>query len=256
MEPILLVCKPLHRDAFVNEVFTGEDDILMLVEHGRFMFDNGSGPQEVSSLEAVNFKRGITYRRHITEPADLYLFRYRTDGDVFGSGKVLFQDRERVRSTLRLLHLCDSTIQADDFACKRNLFADLVTQFRLENATQLSQVSRMDSAICAAIGYINDNLHRKLSLTDLAAQQYLSYVQFSRRFKQATGTTPQDYVAGMRMKKAQLLLSETDLPIKGIARECGFGSEYYFSNFFRARCDLPPSQYRTMIQTADTQNDE
>lgn len=256
MEPILLVCKPLHRDAFVNEVFTGQDDILMLVEHGGVAFDNGSGPQEVFSLEAVNFKRNITYHRHITQPADLYLFRYRSDSDVFGNGKVLFRDRDRVRSTLRLLHLCDNTIQADDFACKSTLFADLVMQFRLENTARLSQVSDTDSAIRATIGYINDNLHEKLCLTDLAAQQYLSYVQFFRRFKRATGTTPQDYVAGMRMKKAQLLLSETDLPIKRIAQECGFGNEYYFSNFFRTRCTLSPSQYRTMIKTADTQSYE
>lgn len=256
MEPILLVCKPLKRAAFVNEVFTGQDDILMLVEQGSFVFDNGSGPQQVSSLEAVNFKRNITYHRHIIQPADLYLFRYRSNSDVFGSGKVLFQDRERVRSTLRLLHLCDNTILADDFACKRTLFADLVTQFRLESAAQLSQVSGTDSSIRAAIGYINDNLHEKISLTDLAARQYLSYIQFSRRFKHATGTTPQDYVAGMRLKKAQLLLSETDLPIKQIARECGFGSEYYFSNFFRGRCALSPSQYRTMIKTADTESYE
>jgi len=249
MEPILLVCKSLHRDAFVNEVFTGQDDIFMLVEQGSFVFDNGSGPQEVSSLEAVNFKGNVTYRRHITEPADLYLFRYRADSDVFGSGKVQFQDRERVRSTLRLLHLCDSTVQPDDFACKRALFADLVTQYSLENAAL--RLQETDELICSAIAYINSHFHEKLNLTQLASQHYLSYIQFFRRFKRATGATPQDYVAGLRLKKAQLLLSETELSVKQIASTCGFGSEYYFSNFFRSHCAITPSQYRAMIKTTD-----
>ena len=253
MEPILLVCKPLHRDAFVNEEFTGQDDILMLVEQGSFVFDNGSGSQEVSELEAVNFKRGVAYRRHITQPAELYLFRYRSENDVFGSGKVHFRDRERVCSTLRLLHLCDGIVQADDFTYKRALFADLVTQYCLENAAELTQRSETDELICAAIAHINSHLHEKLNLAELAASHYLSYIQFFRRFKQATGATPQDYVAGLRLKKAQLLLTETELSVKQIARNCGFGNEYYFSNFFRNRCSITPSQYRTMIKTADMQ---
>ena len=254
MEPILLVCKPLQRDTFVNEVFTGQDDILMLVEQGGVVFDNGSGPQEVSALEAINFKRGVTYHRHITQPAELYLFRYRAERDVFGSGKVQFRNRERVRSTLQLLHLCDSTVQADDFSYKRSLFADLVTQYCLENAAERTQASDADELICTAIAYINSHLHEKLNLAELAAAHYLSYIQFFRRFKRATGAAPQDYVAGLRLKKAQLLLTETELSVKQIARNCGFGNEYYFSNFFHNRCSVTPSQYRTMIKTADTKS--
>lgn len=254
MDPTLLVCKALHRDAFVNEVFTGQDDILMLVEHGSFVFDNGSGPQEVFPLQAVNFKQDITYHRHITQPADLYLFRYRSDSDVFGRGKVLFQDRERVRSTLRFLRLCDSTIHADDFAYKRTLFADLVNQYRLENAAHLAEDPGEDELIRTCITYINSHLHEKINLSDLARRHYLSYIHFYRRFKAATGTTPQDYVAGLRLKKAQSLLSETELPVKQIARFCGFGNEYYFSNFFCKHCRLSPTRYRSLIKTTDAES--
>lgn len=251
MEPTLLVCKPWRRDAFINEVFTGQDDILAVVAEGSFVFDNGSGQQQVGPLEAVNFKKGITYHRRILQPAQLYLFRYQTDGDLFGNGKVLFRDRERIRSTLELLHLCDSTVQLDTFACKRALFTDIVTQYRLENAALLAQNTHTDPIVSAAISYINSHFHEKINLAELAAHHYLSYVQFSRRFKRITGTTLQNYVAGLRLKKAQLLLSETELSVKQIAQDCGFSSEYYFCNFFRTHCQLPPTHYRTMIQTAD-----
>lgn len=251
MEPILLVCKALHRDTFANEVFTGQDDILAVVERGSFVFDNGSGQQQVGPGEAVNFKKNITYHRRILQPADLCLFRYRTESDVFGSGKVLFRDRQRIYSTLKLLHLSENSVQLDTFACKRALFADIVNQYRLENAVIPEESAYEDPIISAAISYINSHLHEKINLAELGNQYYLSYVQFSRRFKLATGTTPQNYVAGLRLKKAQKLLSESELSVNRIARDCGFGSEYYFCNFFRTHCGLPPTHYRSMIKTAD-----
>lgn len=251
MEPVLLVCKALTRDRFVNEVFTGDDDILTLVISGSFVFDDGDGPQQVGPMDVMNFRRKVTYHRHITQPAEFYLFRYRSDTDIFGRGVVCFQDKERVQSTLRLLQLSDSLTLVDDFACKRALFADLVNQYRLENAAQLTQSSHADQMVSDAIHYINSNLHQKINLSELAAQYYLSYIQFSRRFKNATGATPQEYVAGLRLKKAQLLLEESTLSIKQIAQDCGFSSEYYFSNFFRSRCSLSPTNYRTMIKTTD-----
>lgn len=251
MEPILLVCKSLHLEAFANEVFTGEDDILAIVEQGSFVFDNGSGLQQVGPLEGVNFKKGITYHRRIVAPTDLYLFRYRASSDLFGTGKVSFCDRERIRSTLEMLHLCDRTVQLDAFSGKRFLFADIMNQYRIETATQMEKSAHEDPIISSAITYINSHLHEKINLAELADAHYLSYIQFSRRFKNSTGTTPQNYIACLRLKKAQLLLTETNLSVTQIARNCGFGSEYYFCSFFRTHCGLPPSHYRAMIKATD-----
>lgn len=251
MDPALLVCKSVYRDAFQKEDYTGEDDIFALVESGSFVFDSGNGVQTVGPLEGVNFRRGIRYHRRITSPARMYLFRYRSREDILGSEKVVFQDQNRIQSTLQLLQLSDNLVQQDDFVCKQTLFADLMNQYRLENIAQLTQASHADQIVSDAIHYINRNLHQKINLSELAAQYYLSYIQFSRRFKKATGATPQEYVAGLRLKKAKFLLEESTLSIKQIAQDCGFSSEYYFSNFFRSRCSLSPTNYRTMIKTTD-----
>lgn len=253
MERSLLVCKQVIRDTFQNEFFTGTDDILALVVRGSFVFDRGSGPVQAEALQAVNFRHGVAYERHVTSPVELYMFRYRAENSLFGSGLVTFQDLERIRSTIRLLHLSERTIQPDDFACKRALFADLINQYRLENRGQAHRIEDTDQVIAAAIAHINANLHQKLNLAQLAARHYLSYVQFSRRFKEATGSTPQDYVSGLRVRKAQSLLSETDLPIRTVAQYCGFANEYYFSNFFRKHSRLSPTRYRSLIKSTDAQ---
>lgn len=251
MEHNLLVCKYVVRDKFEHETYTGSDDILALVESGSFVFDDGSGLQRVEPLEAVNFKKDRQYNRHITEKACIYLFRYRAESSIFDGGKVTFRDKDRIRSTLELLHLSDHCAHLDDFDCKRALFADIVNQYRLENAGQPESGVHSDQLIEEAIANIKGSLHKKLNLAELAAEYYLSYVQFSRRFKKATGTTPQEHLAGLRLNKAKTLLSDTDLPIKQVAQTCGFGSEYYFSNFFRKYCRMSPTQYRIMIRTTE-----
>ena len=251
MELNLLVCKQLEREHFLNETYVGEDDVFALVEQGLFVFDNGNGLEKVGPLEAVNFKRGVQYNRRVVEKTTMYLFRYQSDVPIFGSGKIVFQDRERIRSTLRLLGRSEGLLQPGDFACKRALFGDLVNQYLLENAPQLQDNGFEDKAISDAVAFMNENLHKKLNLNQLADKCFLSYVQFSRRFKQATGTTPQNYLMGLRLKKAQNLLQETELPIKGVAQLCGFESEYYFSNFFRSQCAVTPTQFRNLVKTTE-----
>lgn len=253
MDPALLVCKSVYRDAFQKEDYTGEDDIFALVESGSFVFDSGNGVQTVGPLEGVNFRRGIRYHRRITSPARMYLFRYRSREDILGSEKVVFQDQNRIQSTLQLLQLSDNLVQQDDFACKQTLFSDLVNQYQLEKAAEKQAPLNTDGVILSAISYIRDNLHQKLKLAQLADQYFLSYVQFSRRFKKATGATPQEYVAFLRLKKAKQLLTETNMKIEDIAESCGFSNAYYFSNFFRMHCQLSPSRYRTLVQTIEAE---
>ena len=251
MKYSLLVCKLAVREVFDHESYVGEDDIFALVESGSFVFDDGSGPKQVKALEGVNFKKGKHYHRKITEKATFYLFRYRSEGTVFDGGKITFRDQARIRSTLELLHRSDQCAHLNDFDCKCDLFADIVNQYRLENTDHLGNGLALDPLIQEAVAEIKGNLHRKLNLAELSSRYYLSYVQFSRRFKTVTGSTPQEYLAGLRLNKAKTLLSDTDLPIKQVAKNCGFSNEYYFSNFFSRYCRMSPTKYRMMIRSTE-----
>lgn len=250
MEFNLLVCLQVTRDKFQQEKYAGEDDLLMLVESGRFEFDDGSGLQTVGPLQAVNFKKNRIYQRRILEPVSLYLFRYRSDGDIFGQGKVIFQDRERVASTISLIKTADRDFYLDHFECKKALFADLITQHRLESIQHMEDSLQRDPMIAEAVEYINGQLHHKVDMHQLAEKHFLSYVQFARRFRRAVGMTPQEYLTAIRMKKAKMMLGSTDLQIKKIAKDCGFGNEYYFSNYFKQYYQMTPTEYRTMIKSS------
>ena len=247
MEANLLVCIRVQREKFQFEEYIGDDDVFALVESGSFSFDENGDVHTVGPFEAVNFKKGKLYSRKIIDKVSMYLFRYRSEFEIFNQNKITFKDTDRIKSTLKLLQLSDAGLYGDDFQYKKALFSDIVTQHKLENMGAEKVISQKDAVVRDAIGEINQNIHKKISLTKIAKKHFLSYVQFSRRFKTTMGITPQEYIVDMRMKKAKQMLGESDLLIKEIAVECGFTNEYYFSNFFKQYSGFSPSEFRKMV---------
>ena len=98
-----------------------------------------------------------------------------------------------------------------------------------------------------AIDFIHDNLNRKLTLHELAAQLNLSTFYFCELFKKSTGVPPYTYVLQQRVKRAQELLKNTQKPISEIASECGFSSHTNLNKHFRKFTGTTPKQYRQQL---------
>ena len=95
-----------------------------------------------------------------------------------------------------------------------------------------------------ALGYLEENYHRPLELTELAERANLSKNQFLRVFRKAFDTTPMDYLAKRRIQKARKLLETTPLSISEIAFDTGFMDSNYFSRRFRQETGKSPRDYR------------
>jgi transcriptional regulator GlxA family with amidase domain len=67
---------------------------------------------------------------------------------------------------------------------------------------------------------------------------------FKRRFQQATGMPPLEYVHALRLEEAKQMLESGELPIEAIANEVGYEDAGYFSRLFRRKVNLTPAQYR------------
>ena len=94
---------------------------------------------------------------------------------------------------------------------------------------------------------LRETMATDISIRALAEECGLSHVQMIRRFRSAFGHTPSEHLCALRLERAKELLLQTALPVKTIARDCGFENEYYFSNFFKKHEGLSPSAYRAMI---------
>jgi transcriptional regulator GlxA family with amidase domain len=67
---------------------------------------------------------------------------------------------------------------------------------------------------------------------------------FKRRFAQATGMSPLEYVHTLRLEEAKQMLETRDTPVEEIAFEVGYQDASFFTRLFRRRVLLSPAQYR------------
>ena len=90
--------------------------------------------------------------------------------------------------------------------------------------------------------------YRTIRPEELAAQLCMGYSNFRRIFKEYTGFAPAQYIKEVRLNRIKELLTNTTLPIKEIADECGLENYDYFFTLFRRLTGMTPSDYRNNTQ--------
>jgi len=115
---------------------------------------------------------------------------------------------------------------------------------RLSEELELSRVGLVDRRIRRSVELMHTQLDQDLTLKALAAASYLSPFHFARLFKKLTGTSPHNYLAGIRAARAQLLLAETDLSVTEIGARVGYLSGSHFTKAFRIATGATPREFR------------
>ncbi|MDT6917912.1 GlxA family transcriptional regulator [Pseudomonas atacamensis] len=92
--------------------------------------------------------------------------------------------------------------------------------------------------------WIAENLTCDLGIPTLAEQSGMSERSFIRHYRADTGQTPARAIELIRVETARRLLSDTGLPVKRIAANCGFGSEETLRRSFLRAIGVTPQAYR------------
>ena len=120
--------------------------------------------------------------------------------------------------------------------------------------TPVPEPARRWDGVSHAMQFALEHLDRDLGLAELAATALMSRRNFSRRFREATGTTPIRWLNHQRLARARELLEETDLPVERIAVQTGFGSAVTLRQRFAQSLYTSPSAYRRAFHaTADAE---
>lgn len=98
--------------------------------------------------------------------------------------------------------------------------------------------------ISRAKEYMLKNYKKAIRLIDVANFLELNPAYFSRIFRQKTGVCFVDYLAEIRINKAIELLKNSNMNISEIAEEVGFVRSRYFTEIFKKRKGMTPSEYR------------
>ena len=118
---------------------------------------------------------------------------------------------------------------------------------RLSEELELSRVGLVDRRIRRSVELMHTQLDQELTLKALAAASYLSPFHFARLFKKLTGSSPHNYLAGIRAARAQLLLAETDLSVTEIGTRVGYLSGSHFTKAFRIATGATPREFRKSL---------
>jgi AraC-like DNA-binding protein len=103
-----------------------------------------------------------------------------------------------------------------------------------------------ESAMLRVVDHIERNLHRPLSVKELAQISGLSRAHFSRVFLRVEGMPPAEFVLGRRLARATRLLTETtQVSVKQVSARCGFDNANYFAKVFRRYFGASPTEFRT-----------
>ena len=107
---------------------------------------------------------------------------------------------------------------------------------------QASQVA--DPAIARCQAWAADHYRGESPVAAMARISGLSERTFQRRFTQATGLSPLDYVHTLRLEDAKQMLESGALPVEAIALEVGYQDAGFFGRLFRRKVGLTPATYR------------
>ncbi|HSB11410.1 MAG TPA: AraC family transcriptional regulator [Blastocatellia bacterium] len=107
-----------------------------------------------------------------------------------------------------------------------------------------------DARVRLVIGFMNENLHRGIPLTDLAELTNLSPFRLSHVFKTQTGLSPGEYLRRLRMEEARDLLATSLLSVKQIMAMAGYNNKNHFTRHFKRSFGVVPSEFRKIIQSA------
>jgi AraC family transcriptional activator FtrA len=93
--------------------------------------------------------------------------------------------------------------------------------------------------------WMRENIATDLPLAMLAKRAGMSLRSFQRRFEEAAGVAPGEWIAMTRLREAQRLLETLkDADLDEIARLAGYGSAANLRHHFRTRLGISPAAYR------------
>lgn len=132
-----------------------------------------------------------------------------------------------------------------EILCSHKVSSHLEDSLKEDINTYLLDSMPYQKHIDRALAYIQRSYRKDISLSDAAAYCGISPNYFSLLFKQKTGESFTKYLNRLRIEKAKMLLSQTDLYIYEISDSIGYGDLAYFSKIFKQQTGLSPSEWRS-----------
>lgn len=123
-----------------------------------------------------------------------------------------------------------------------------IKEYLLQLLEQIqSNINSLDSKgriIFDVENFILKNYDKELSINKIAEHVYLTPTYLCQLYKKTTGRTLNQFILEVKMNKAKLLLTNTNLKIGEIADRLGYTNQNYFTKTFTKYFGINPSTFR------------
>ncbi|MEK5643902.1 MULTISPECIES: AraC family transcriptional regulator [Paenibacillus] len=113
----------------------------------------------------------------------------------------------------------------------------------IEEDESMSAAS-LPAPIMRAMDYMEQQLHRQITIEEIAASSGWTHEHFTRMFVRWMGIPPQKALLERRLRRAEQLLIQAERTIKQIAYDVGFTDEHYFSRMFKRTRGMTALEFR------------
>ena len=161
-------------------------------------------------------------------------------------GKLKLTTGQRITVEERIYELRDELqSKAEGYqALSLSILVDIIVRLCRAYRTSASETQQTLWDMGYVVGYLESHYSERVEIKDLEPLVAMSSRTLMRRFAQATGTTPMQYLLRVRVTRAAHLLRTTRATMTDISADVGFSDSNYFSRQFRRIIGVSPTDYR------------
>lgn len=218
----------------------GEYDFKLLIKEIR----NGDSEKAQTELQAI--LQSSSRRLQSADMMKLQLFYMNFINRIAGA---CFPECEAYADELamqcmtvmrELIYIGSDTIVTEMWDCLRKFVEKLVEVYQENNG------KRKHWMIDQVLQYVEENYNTALSTRDIAGRFFMNTSYFSKLFHEQMGCTFSNYLINVRVEKAKMMLTQTNMKLYDIAEAVGYTNVQYFSTIFKEKEGLTPSAFRQM----------
>lgn len=101
-----------------------------------------------------------------------------------------------------------------------------------------------DADVIRAVGFIRDQACHPITVGDVVSHVRVARTTLQLRVKQAIGRSIHQEIKRVQVERAKELLSLGNVPIKQVARDCGFKNVQYFTRAFHLATGQTPAAFQ------------
>ena len=225
----------------------GEIELLYCTEGtGRTVIDSEHVPMEKGTITVINSNK-IHYIAPDSDILRFYVLIIDTKFLNAAGLDIKKMDFEKSISDEKAVDLYEKIIdESNSPASFSNVVANGYALSLMGHIASVYSAERKktqnEDKIKMAIDYIRTNFKENISVDDVADYAGFSKYYFSRKFREMSGYSVNEYLQMFRCHEAHAMLATHKYTVTEVASECGFSDASYFTKVCKKFFPAPPSQ--------------